>query len=87
MYTIQAELKSDACMQAMQSAASQNLLLNDYDYVMHGRIFKFKEHAAALAKLEVYISFGGLLMQLVGDPLKLKELQIDENVFLLVRTV
>ncbi len=71
----------------MQSAAAQDLLLNDFDYVMHGRIFKFKDHPAALAKLEVFISFGGLLMQLVGDPLKLKELQLDENVFLLIRTV
>ena len=77
----------DYAAQSMQTAATQDLLLNDFDYVMHGRIFKFKEHPAALAKLEVYISFGGLLMQLVGDPMKLKELQLDENVFLLIRTV
>ena len=71
----------------MQSAAAQDLLLNDYDYVMHGRIFKFQEQSEALARLAVFISFGGLLMQLVGDPMKLKELHLDENVFLLIRTV
>lgn len=74
-------------MQGMQSASAHDLLLNDYDYVMHGRIFKFKEHGGTAGKLEVYISFGGLLLQLVGDPNKLKDLNLDENVFLLIRTV
>ena len=38
-------------------------------------------------RVEIYISFGGLLMQLTGDPNKLEELEVDSNVYLLVRKV
>lgn len=37
--------------------------------------------------MEVYISFGGLLMLLVGDPKKLADLEVDSSVYLLVRRV
>ncbi len=36
-------------------------------------------------KVTVYISFGGLLMRLVGDPAKLKVLDVDSCVYLLMR--
>ncbi len=38
-------------------------------------------------RVEVTISFGGLLLQLVGDPAKLEVLELDTFVFLLMRKV
>eukprot|EP00191_Tetraselmis_sp_GSL018_P020351 CAMPEP_0177592456 /NCGR_PEP_ID=MMETSP0419_2-20121207/8573_1 /TAXON_ID=582737 /ORGANISM="Tetraselmis sp., Strain GSL018" /LENGTH=143 /DNA_ID=CAMNT_0019083331 /DNA_START=157 /DNA_END=584 /DNA_ORIENTATION=+ len=58
-------------------------LMDDYEYVMHGKIFKYKDNTSGAAlKTEVFISFGGLLMQLVGDPKKLEELEVDSSVYL-----
>jgi DNA-directed RNA polymerase I, II, and III subunit RPABC3 len=36
-------------------------------------------------QVQVYFSFGGLLMQLTGDVDKLQELQVDSNVYLLLK--
>lgn len=33
------------------------------------------------------MSYGGLLMQLTGDPKRLEDLDIDQNVYLLMRKV
>lgn len=41
----------------------------------------------SLAQVKVYISFGGLLMLLSGDAQKLQELEVDSNVYLLMRKV
>lgn len=38
-------------------------------------------------QVEVFISYGGLLMHLVGDPKKLQDLEVDSSVYLLVRKV
>ena len=37
--------------------------------------------------LQVYVSYGGLLMQLTGDPKRLEDLDIDQNIYLLMRKV
>ena len=37
--------------------------------------------------MEVYISFGGLLMLLIGDPKKLEDLEVDSPVYVLIRKV
>ena len=63
-------------------------LMDAYDYVMYGKIFKYKDSSkGGSIKVEVYISFGGLLMQLIGDPKKLETLEVDNNVYLLMRKV
>lgn len=63
-------------------------LLDDYDYVMHGKVFKFKDnHNTGQLKVEVYVSYGGLLMQITGSPKELESLEVDSNVFLLMRRV
>lgn len=36
---------------------------------------------------QVYVSYGGLLMQLTGDPKRLEDLDVDQNIYLLVRKV
>ncbi|KAK9833300.1 hypothetical protein WJX81_004500 [Elliptochloris bilobata] len=71
---------------AMQSTRST--LMDNYDYVMFGRIFKYKDAPSqGQVRVDVFISFGGLLMQLTGDPSKLEELAVDSQVYLLMRKV
>lgn len=65
-------------------------LMDEYEYVMYGKVYKYKESAEkeqAYMKVEVYVSFGGLLMMLSGDARKLEELELDSNVYLLIRKV
>ena len=43
--------------------------------------------ACVQMRVKVYISFGGLLMLITGDLQKLQELEVDSNVYLLMRKV
>ncbi|KAF4337698.1 DNA-directed RNA polymerase chain RPB8 [Fusarium beomiforme] len=54
-----------------------------YDYVCHGKIYKFEETFDGNT-INVYCSFGGLLMSLQGPVKKLTPLRVD-NVYLLVK--
>lgn len=72
---------------AMQS--KRKTKMDEFDYVTYGKIFKY-EHAGVdqntnAAQVQIYVSFGGLLMQLTGDVDKLHELQVDSNVYLLLK--
>lgn len=50
------------------------------------QVFKYGDtHSGGSTKLEIYFSFGGLLMKLVGDPSKLKVIEVDSTVYLLIR--
>lgn len=67
---------------------SRRNLADEFEYVMHGKIFKFKDSSTGgQVRAEVFISFGGLLMQLSGDPRRLADLDVDEDVFLLLKKV
>eukprot|EP01125_Pyxidicula_operculata_P015893 TRINITY_DN5419_c0_g1_i1.p1 TRINITY_DN5419_c0_g1~~TRINITY_DN5419_c0_g1_i1.p1 ORF type:complete len:144 (+),score=32.10 TRINITY_DN5419_c0_g1_i1:81-512(+) len=59
-------------------------LLDKYDYCMYGKVFKTL-HEEKSSKLSVYVSFGGLLMQLQGDREHLKDLALDSSIYLLIR--
>jgi DNA-directed RNA polymerase I, II, and III subunit RPABC3 len=52
-------------------------------------VYKYRDTQAGegAIKVEIYISFGGLLMLLVGDPRKLQNLEVDASVYLLMRKV
>ena len=53
---------------------------------MYGKVFKIAEdRSGPTPRLEVYASFGGLLMLLKGDPVALKELEVDKRVYFLAR--
>lgn len=68
------------------SFTGKSTLLDNYEYVMHGKVFKYGDtNAGGTTKLEIYFSFGGLLMKLVGDPSKLKVIEVDSAVYLLMR--
>jgi hypothetical protein len=52
----------------------------------HTQVFKYGDSSSGGApRLEIYFSFGGLLMRLAGDPTKLRTIAVDSAVYLLVR--
>ncbi|KAI0842256.1 DNA-directed RNA polymerases I [Hypoxylon sp. FL0890] len=53
-------------------------LADMYDYVCHGKIYKFEDGADGQT-IRAYISFGGLLMQLEGPYKKLTPLRVDHT--------
>ena len=59
-------------------------LLDQYEYAMYGKIYKWKQEKPKEA-VEVYVSFGGLLMRLRGDSRHLQKLQLDSRIYLLMR--
>ena len=58
-------------------------LSDNYEYVMHGRVFDmtFKKDGT----VSISISYGGLLMRLVGDARHLTSIQPDQRLFLLLK--
>lgn len=50
-------------------------------------MFKFGDSSSGggPVKLEIYFSFGGLLMRLAGDPSRLKKVEVDTALYLLMR--
>jgi len=63
-------------------------LMDSYEYVMHGKVFKVStEKNKAQSKMEVFASYGGLLMSLKGDPRNLQKIALDMRIYLLMRKV
>ena len=60
-------------------------LLDQYDYVMHGVVYKFKSVGGT--KVEVLLSHGGLLARFIGDQRHLQKLKVDTEVYTLIRKV
>mmetsp|Transcript_22981 Transcript_22981/g.56155 ORF Transcript_22981/g.56155 Transcript_22981/m.56155 type:complete len:157 (+) Transcript_22981:3-473(+) len=67
------------------SFASSSLLAQ-YEYAAHGKVFKYAEERG---KAVVYVSFGGLLMALRGEPRTLRSqvFEVERRLFLLMRKV
>ena len=63
----------------------KNSLLENYEYVMNGKVFKLTEEVHA--KVTVHISFGGLILGITGDPMHLTSLNLDERVYFLMKKV
>ena len=64
--------------------SGQPSLLDQYEYAMHGKLYKWKQEQPK-APVEVHVSYGGLLMKLKGDHRQLDKLTLDARVYLLVR--
>ncbi|CAL9129212.1 DNA-directed RNA polymerases I, II, and III [Musa troglodytarum] len=64
-------------------------LADKFEYVMHGKLYKISEEASGgpNVKVEIYASFGGLLMMLKGDPSNAAQFELDQRLFLLMRKV
>ncbi|OTB08669.1 hypothetical protein M426DRAFT_51850 [Hypoxylon sp. CI-4A] len=61
----------------------ESTLADMYDYVCHGKIYRFEDGIDG-STIRAYISFGGLLMMLEGPYKKLTPLRV-ENTYLLVK--
>ena len=78
---LQASARAGAYDQSNQSS-----LLDQYEYAMYGKLYKWKQDQPK-APVEVYVSFGGLLMRLKGDARHLSKLALDSRVYLLMRKI
>ncbi|RWS30191.1 DNA-directed RNA polymerases I: II: and III subunit RPABC3-like protein [Leptotrombidium deliense] len=60
---------------------------DSFEYVMYGRIYKIEgdDGTGDATRLAAYVSFGGLLMRLQGDPNNLHGFEIDKPVYLLMK--
>ena len=61
----------------------KNSLIDKYDYVTYGKIFKYSEESSG--KVSIYASFGGLLLGITGAPSHLSNLAMDERIYLLLK--
>ncbi|KAK1294197.1 hypothetical protein QJS10_CPA16g00192 [Acorus calamus] len=61
-------------------------LADKFEYVMHGKLYKIAEESNT-GLVEIYVSFGGLLMMLRGDPSNAANFELDQKLFLLMRKV
>ncbi|KAF3321830.1 DNA-directed RNA polymerases II, IV and V subunit 8B [Carex littledalei] len=68
---------------------NRKTLADKFEYVMHGKLYKISEDSSSgqTAKVEIYASFGGLLMMLKGDPSNASNFELDQRLFLLIRKV
>ncbi|KAL4184515.1 hypothetical protein AMTRI_Chr10g1420 [Amborella trichopoda] len=62
-------------------------LADKFEYVLHGKLHKISEESGTNVKVEIYASFGGLPMLLRGDPSNAANFELDQRLFLLMRTV
>ncbi|EED22977.1 DNA-directed RNA polymerases i, ii, and iii 145 kDa polypeptide [Talaromyces stipitatus ATCC 10500] len=61
----------------------EHTLANEYDYVCHGKVYRFEEGSTS-GNMSVFVSFGGLLLYMDGPYNKLVPLRID-YVYLLLK--
>eukprot|EP00009_Paramoeba_aestuarina_P010494 CAMPEP_0201537804 /NCGR_PEP_ID=MMETSP0161_2-20130828/65804_1 /ASSEMBLY_ACC=CAM_ASM_000251 /TAXON_ID=180227 /ORGANISM="Neoparamoeba aestuarina, Strain SoJaBio B1-5/56/2" /LENGTH=144 /DNA_ID=CAMNT_0047944309 /DNA_START=74 /DNA_END=508 /DNA_ORIENTATION=+ len=67
------------------SIAQSESLLDKFEYVMYGKVFKLEQVSTPVVKLAICASFGGLLMELTGDPRNLHDICLDQNLYMLIR--
>ncbi|KAE8146803.1 DNA-directed RNA polymerases i, ii, and iii 145 kDa polypeptide [Aspergillus avenaceus] len=81
--TLSLDGKEDSGKGWREVGMGEQTLANDYDYVCHGKVYRFEEGSTA-GNMAVFISFGGLLLYLEGPYKKLAPLRID-YVYLLLK--
>lgn len=68
---------------ATAATTTTTTLADNYDYVMHGRVFDISYGKEGV--IEIAISFGGLLCRLTGDQRHLCSILPDMRLYLLVK--
>jgi len=66
-------------------ASERSTLADKFEYVMYGKVFKYQEESHPSVKVSIYVSFGGLLMLLKGDPRNLSGIDMDSRIYLLIK--
>ncbi|KAL6976165.1 DNA-directed RNA polymerases II and V subunit 8A [Sarracenia purpurea var. burkii] len=62
-------------------------LADKFEYVMHGKLYRISDASGPNVKVEMCVSFGGLLMLLKGDPSDAQKFELDQRLFILIRKV
>ncbi|TKW22901.1 hypothetical protein SEVIR_4G258400v4 [Setaria viridis] len=67
--------------------AGRKTLADKFDYVMHGKLYKISDDSSTSSstKVEIYASFGGLLLLLRCDSSSAASFELDQRLFLLIR--
>ncbi|KAJ5636267.1 RNA polymerase Rpb8 [Penicillium odoratum] len=81
--TLSLDGKEDTRASWREVSMGEQTLANDYDYVCHGKVYRFEE-GSTKDTMAVFVSFGGLLLYLEGPYKKLAPLKID-HVYLLLK--
>ncbi|KAJ0035808.1 hypothetical protein Pint_26008 [Pistacia integerrima] len=64
----------------------RKFLADKFEYIMHGKLYKISDKGSGKTlKAEIYVSYGGLLMMLKGDPSYITQFELDQKLFLLMR--
>ena len=71
---------------------TKNTLMDNFDYVMCGKVFQFSSNAES-GTLSISISFGGLLFQIsklkmdekTGKPKSFEDINLDDTLYLLIK--
>ncbi|KAK6173533.1 hypothetical protein SNE40_016965 [Patella caerulea] len=59
---------------------------DQFEYVMYGKVYRIEgDDASDASRLAAYVSFGGLLMRLKGDPNNLHGFEVDSHVYLMMK--
>ncbi|KAL3641589.1 DNA-directed RNA polymerases II and V subunit 8A [Castilleja foliolosa] len=70
------------------SPGNRKSLADKFDYVMQGKLYRISEESRdKQVKADIYVSFGGLLMMLKGDPSIASRFELDQRLFILLRKV
>ncbi|KAA6390440.1 MAG: DNA-directed RNA polymerases I, II, and III subunit RPABC3 [Streblomastix strix] len=81
IYTL---IPHDKFLLAMTLVTNETLIPS-FDYVMSGKVFK--EEFSPPNEIAIYISYGGLLMELIGDKDALSRLALDNDVYLHIKKI
>ncbi|KAJ5120492.1 uncharacterized protein N7515_009880 [Penicillium bovifimosum] len=81
--TLSLDGKEDTRASWREVSMGEQSLADDYDYVCHGKVYRFEE-GSTKDTMAVFVSFGGLLLYLEGPYKKLAPLRID-HVYLLLK--
>lgn len=65
------------------TTSSEPTLADNYEYVMHGRVFEMSFQKEG--KVVIAISYGGLLMRLIGEQRHLSSILPDQRLYLLLK--
>jgi DNA-directed RNA polymerase I, II, and III subunit RPABC3 len=62
---------------------------DSFEYVMYGKVYRIEgdesSYDTATSRIGVYVSFGGLLMRIQGDANNLHGIEMDQNLYLLMK--
>ncbi|RUS74290.1 hypothetical protein EGW08_017941 [Elysia chlorotica] len=81
-------LREDGCPDdgEFQPTSSGPSRADQFEYVMYGKVYRIESDGNQdSGRLAAYVSFGGLLMRLMGDPNNLHGFEDDSRIYLMMK--